>query len=446
MGGRFHKWFSWCFLVIAIVIHIIFLSSLFTGVLNPLFYDTEYLIGQGADFFSYYQAGYNVLNGIDIFTVPDPAAVPYLYPYRYLPYFAYSFGVIINLAPPLTAYWIWVGLLTVMIWLSVLRTRSLAEALDRSDYEARIGMGMWLMFSPTYIELYLGQVTLFAGILIFFALTDRTLVDDRKSRGTLALFWIAGSLVKLIPYFITPVLLGAGKVRTVLLAVIVSVIAVFAVPAGLEALRFFIDFNTSRSIYFTGYPGSHSLKMLLYYLLGQPSYDFALITCLLMGLSLIFATFATLYSRDVWMCAALFSTVYFFILTDVWEHHYTFLLPLLVLLWFRGRPEEKSRWIPFVLVILMSLPMMPIVSSLSGLGPGIHPINWEPVWQIVYHSSKVVPTLIFYVWLLVVAFRSPREDLVEVFRNVWDGLIKGSNPSMEGGIIVRTEHDDPSQT
>ena len=137
MGGWFRTWMSWGFLTIAIIIQVIFLSSLWTGLLNPFFYDTKYIVGQGADFFSYYQAGHNVLNGLDVYTIPDSPVVPYLYPFRYLSYFAYSFGVILNFAPPLLAYWFWVGVLTVALWLAVLRTRSLAKTLNRPDWEGR---------------------------------------------------------------------------------------------------------------------------------------------------------------------------------------------------------------------------------------------------------------------------------------------------------------------
>ncbi len=447
MEGWIRSWISWGFLITALVIHITFISSLQTGLLNPLFYDTNYLVGQGADFFSYYQAGNNVLNGLDCYAIPDPLVVPYLYPYRYLPYFAYTFGVFLNLTTPILAYWLWVGVLTVSVWLAALRTRSLAKKLNRPGWESRIAMGMWFMFTPIYIELFLGQVTLFAAILMFFALTTPSFVNGQNTRWTMTILWIVSSLTKLIPFFITPALLGAGKARSVLMAIVVTVIAIVAVPAGLESLQFFLGFNTARTIYLSGYVGSHSLKMLIYYLLGESTNDFSVITGLLIGIFIMLASIATLYSRDVWTCASLFSISYFFIMTDVWEHHYTFILPLLVLAWIRGQPEDKGRWIPLMITLLMSLPMIPIVAFLSGAGPSVHPITWSPIWQIVYHSSKVVPTLLFFMWLLLTAFRSPRDDsfiesILITFKNAWIGLIKGNSPSIEGGILVRTNHEN----
>ncbi|MGY5859009.1 MAG: glycosyltransferase family 87 protein [Candidatus Thorarchaeota archaeon] len=451
MVGRLRRGLGWGFLTVAIVIQIQFIFSLETGWLNSLFYDTQYLVGQGPDFFSYYQAGNNILNGIDVYTIPDPLAVPYLYPFRYLPYFAYSFGVIINLADPISAYWTWIGVLIFSVWLAAFQTRSVAKKLNRPDWEGHVGMGLWFMFTPIYIELYVGQVTLIAGILMFFALTTPSLVNGLKTKGTMAVSWTVGALTKTIPYFIAPVLLAAGRVRTVLVAVIVTLVAIVAVPSGLEALQYFVDFNSARNSYITPYPGDHSLKMLLYYLFGEQSRDASVITILLIVLFLGLASFATLYSRDVWSCAGLFSVSYFFIMLDVWEHHYTFLIPLLVLAWIRGGSEDRARWVPVLMALVMSIPAIPIIQLLSGIGTEVHPIEWGLMWQIIYHSSKVVPTLIFYVWLLITAFRYPRADndvdsFLDPFRNAWNGLITGNNPMAEGGILVQREKESENES
>jgi hypothetical protein len=308
-------------------------------------------------------------------------------------------------------------------------------------------MGMWLIFSPVYIELYLGQVTLFAAILLFFALTTPLFVEGRNTGGMMTFLWTMSSLTKIIPYLVAPVLLGAGRVRSVLVVVIVTLFAIFAVPTGLEGLRFFINYNSARTFSINPYPGNHSLKMLLYYLLGEPSFDPRIITGLFIGIFFVIAFFATIYSRNVWACSMLFATTYFFIMTDVWEHHYTFILPLLVLAWIQAPPEGKTRWVPFALVLVLSIPILPIVQILSGLSPGIHPRALAPVWQIVYHSSKVVPTLTFFGWLLLVAYRFPRkntfaESFLNTFRNAWNGLNTGRSLAIEGGIQVRTEPPD----
>jgi hypothetical protein len=89
----------------------------------------------------------------------------------------------------------------------------------------------------------------------------------------------------------------------------------------------------------------------------------------------------------------------------------------------------------------MSLPIMPLIEIASGLGSSVHPITWGLSWQIIYHSSKVVPALIFYIWLLGTALRSPKADsILEFYQNGWKDLVSGENPTIEAGILVREEH------
>jgi len=180
--------------------------------------------------------------------------------------------------------------------------------------------------------------------------------------------------------------------------------------------------------------------MLLLILSGQSTSDFTLVTMALVGFFFIISICVTFYSRDVWSCAGLLSLSYFFIMTDVWEHHYTFILPFLVLAWIRGRPEDKARWVPFVLALLMSLPFMPLIEIASGLGAGAPPSTWSLGWRVLYHSSKVVPALIFYIWLLMTALRSPKADsLLEFYQNAWRDLVSGENPPIQAGIMVSEE-------
>ncbi len=436
MDGRMQKWVSWTFLLTALAIHVMLITSLWTGLLNPLFHDTEYLLGQGADFFAFYQAGTNILNGISCYSFPPSPVVPYFYPYRYLPYFAYSVGIILNLLPPITAYWAWVGLILVSIWLAAWRTISVARRLGRPSWEARIAAAMWFVFSPIYIELYLGQVTLLSGILTFFALTSPQFTSGVKGGLSLVTSWTLGGLAKLIPFTIAPVLLAGARVRTVLCAGLITAAAILVVPHGLESLLFFIDFNAARTMYLSPYPGSHSLKMLILYLFSLPGGDFRVITLLLAGIFITLSLVAMLYSRDIWSCSALFALSYFFIMTDVWEHHYTFLLALLVLGWIRGGPNDRLRWVPVLLTLLMSIPMMPIISLLSGADPGVNPINWEPMWSVLYHSSKVVPALILYCWFFWTSLAYPREN--GTLRTLWPAFALGEEPTVMKGLLVQS--------
>src|SRR5947209_13333972 len=94
---------------VAVAWHTASLASLWLGFLNPLFNDATQRLGQGADFFSVYQAGANIAHDKMVYqTAGIHAAVPYFYPFRYLPSAAFSIGLISNVVPPWTAYWSWV--------------------------------------------------------------------------------------------------------------------------------------------------------------------------------------------------------------------------------------------------------------------------------------------------------------------------------------------------
>jgi hypothetical protein len=100
----------------------------------------------------------------------------------------------------------------------------------------------------------------------------------------------------------------------------------------------------------------------------------------------------------------------------------------------------------------MSIPIIPIIRIISGVDPSIHPIHWSIEWQILLHSSKVVPALFFYFWLMIIASRFPRsknllDSFIGIFKNALNGIITGRFPEAEGGILVENnlELEDNSQ-
>ena len=53
-------------------------------------------------------------------------------------------------------------------YLVYLRLGLICKTLDKPKWVSNVAIGMWLCFSPIYLELYMGQITLFVGILTFF--------------------------------------------------------------------------------------------------------------------------------------------------------------------------------------------------------------------------------------------------------------------------------------
>jgi hypothetical protein len=90
--------------------HVLLWIGLRTQWLCPFFNDMMHRFGPGCDFFAIYMAGFNAARGCSIYRLsPGDAAVPYAYPFRYLPFVAYAAGIPVTLVPPVTAYALWVG-------------------------------------------------------------------------------------------------------------------------------------------------------------------------------------------------------------------------------------------------------------------------------------------------------------------------------------------------
>ncbi|MBN2564135.1 MAG: DUF2029 domain-containing protein, partial [Candidatus Eisenbacteria bacterium] len=241
-------------LIVAVAVHLIFVASLLTPdhFLNPLFVEGVHNLGegQGSDFYAFYQAGRYVLDGQSIYTRPmdDPnRVVPYAYFYRYLPFVAYTIGVAANAVPPKTAYWIWVALTELLLVLCVAGTRRIVR--DGGLFAALAAM--WLMYSPFYMEQYMGQLT-FAMAAMSFAFA----VAFVKGRVAAADgWWWASVVIKHLTVLYVPILLRVRRYRAVVVAALL--LAVTTVPYLLlrsHGVGHFTQDNFSLSL--DPYPGN----------------------------------------------------------------------------------------------------------------------------------------------------------------------------------------------
>jgi len=153
----------------SVLLHALFLLSVATGLLAPLFVEASQGHGQASDFFGIYQAGSNLVRGYSIYDSADylheaPQAVPFYYFYRYLPPTAYG-AALLTLLPPWGAYWLWVAVneaLIALVVLSILRGR-------RWPAERRwVAAALWLGFFPLCIEQIMGQFSLTMAVLLWF--------------------------------------------------------------------------------------------------------------------------------------------------------------------------------------------------------------------------------------------------------------------------------------
>lgn len=153
-------------LALGIAVHLLFLLSLRFGWLNPLFNDTMHRFGPGGDFFSIYAAGVKARAGESVYTVGGHVeSVPYAYAFRYAPLVAYTVGAALSCLPAIIAYAVWL----IGCELALLRNVRLTLDMAPDRRTGQVAAALWLLFTPYYLELFVGQFTFITASLVFWA-------------------------------------------------------------------------------------------------------------------------------------------------------------------------------------------------------------------------------------------------------------------------------------
>jgi hypothetical protein len=150
-------------LLFLIIVHLGIVSSIIwqeRPLIWPLHNDTIHRKGRSADFYSIYHAGVNLSHGMDPYLMNPDGVTPYFYPFRYLPIVAYA-GRAFSFFSPQYACKVWVilleGFLAVLL---VVLWKTLADERIRLFV-----IGLLLINSPYFLELYMGQFT-FAAVTL----------------------------------------------------------------------------------------------------------------------------------------------------------------------------------------------------------------------------------------------------------------------------------------
>lgn len=392
---RPHPW-----LFAGLLIHAFFLIALFNDFLRPFFNDSSHS-HRGFDFAVFYLAGQALAEGRDIYSVQGA------FGFRYLPAFALVVGRFFALFQPLTAYILHLCcselFLAVNLWLTW-----------RWVDESRRGCAvfMWLAFSPYFLELYMGQVSFWAASLIFWLIVG---LDKGKSRWT-GLFWAAALLVKPNALILAPGLLRLRAFRILALGLLISLLS--SIPYFMlhpDSFSAFIHSNTQGghvkgALTHAGNLGLQGgLVSLIAKLSERPLAELTTLNDLPLGgrvviyfaqiIILAAALIATVRSTSsqstqllsLWICT------FFLIYKDVWEHHYVFLLPIMVALYAQSY-VPKLLWV-FALIAL------PTPFILFDVEPGVYgAIDPEREWGIgislLYRSSKLLPLALLWFFLI----------------------------------------------
>jgi len=276
---------------------------------------------------------------------------------------------------------------------------------------------MWLIFSPFYLELFMGQFSLVQAALILAMLlmagesllaTEQTLRVSKTSRVSLFnALWITSVVWKINTVVFAPVMARLGRWRAlaacalVTLAVTLPYFAIF--PAH---WRDFLTNNFGNTV------ASHELgnlgfRQLVYELLGlagasadvQRAAQLAMVgLVVLSALALTFLPRAGHLSPSALL--SLWLAAFFLVSPQVWEHHYVMLLPALVVA-YRQRPG----WVLAGLWLLLALPTPFGFTALQPAIAANHDLRGfalSPTWQfLLQHASKAVPAALLFAYFSV---------------------------------------------
>jgi hypothetical protein len=268
-------------LLLGIAVHLLFLLSLKFGWLNPLFNDTMHRFGPGGDFFSLYAAGVKARAGESVYTVGGHVeTVPYAYAFRYAPLVAYTLGAALSLLPAITAYAVWL----IACELALLRNIRLTLALAPDKRVGYTAAALWLLFTPYYLELFVGQFTFLTASLVFWAYlgwaekenTERGNAEKGKAARAADGLWVGAVCLKLMPLLYLPVALLRGRWK--------SAAAVGLVLAGTSGV-YFAHFPHDWAVFTAtnvqeapaGHSGNLGLMAFLYHAAGERAGPFALL-------------------------------------------------------------------------------------------------------------------------------------------------------------------------
>ncbi|MEX1140189.1 MAG: glycosyltransferase 87 family protein [Bacteroidota bacterium] len=389
------------------------LASLPLGLLNPFFDDAMHRTGKAADFFAVYQAGTNLVEGISIYsTTPARQEVPYYYPYRYHPFVALTIGLAAQALPPFAAYGVWIILLEILLMVNAFKTWSLFP----NKLHAALAVSLWLVFSPFYLELFMGQFSFVMASLIFWAVADWS----RGARTQGDAWWTLSLVVKSNSILFVPVLLREGRWK--------AVVAGGAV-AALIAIPYFAATPGSYEQFAQNYSGRMTMSTLLgnqgftaligmailrtsglwtdnLQILGQrvPQMDqlmevpLLLWTVMVVGGTLLITLRSKRGFRPemylLWVLA------YFLFYKHVWEHQYVMLLPVFVILYYRmtsgGLALSKTVfWSTYAVIALPTLfvffDQSPVLFDPE--------LSWDAWKSFAFHIPKPLAVLVLFVHL-----------------------------------------------
>jgi hypothetical protein len=397
----------------ALVVHIIVVASIASQprpIIWPLHNDTIHRPGPAADFFSVYHASVNLTRGESPYGLEPDGRTPRFYQFRYLPVVA-EVGRVALALPPTTAYRIWIAVLEGML-------AALIVVLCRraSGWKRYFVACCLLVSSPYFLELYMGQFTFAATVLLALGLST-----------SVCAFYVGALLLKTFPLAAGVALVRTPRWKCV--AAAVGVLLLVSVPyfarhPGDWSAFYKANFEVSNGVGGGLHSGNFGFAYLLYCVFNdlKIGLDWPTFTKLLHELILIATAAAVLLSKErrVVIGASTMVLAHFVGYAHVWEHHMSAVLVIGLLLVTSLEKERALVAVCAACSIVLALP-----TPFGLLDTAKDPRAWDPALHWPLYKSylvlipKAVPTAVLYVASVVTVCRAGFHRPAELLRRGW---------------------------
>ena len=390
-----------------LIAHFVLLTLMLNGSLDFAFNDARHRLGPGTDFAAQYGAAKQWQAGNGLYG-HGPG-----FGYRHHPVFVITVGRVLSSLELRAAHLTWVYVNEALLFISLVYVRRL-----RPDARHFLTAAVLLtVFSPYYLEVYMGNSTFVAATLLLIAFD----FYRRKKAAPFLILFVTSILIKPLGLVFLPILLVRRQfaaVVIVLAAVVGTALPYFLLdPAG---WRSFWKVNTEAVplvgwVIHAGNQGLHGLAVTLctrssgiwtgdlesyQQLPGVCQLLLAGLPILLVAISLV-ATWRLRHEPSA--AIFLWSATYLLGYKDIWEHSYSLLLVGLVYLWASRR---INRTLFLLCAVALALPTAFLIYDLPLPSRPLDPEHYWDGWTAaVHHATKPLWLLILYVACATAALR-----------------------------------------
>ncbi|HEY0839060.1 MAG TPA: glycosyltransferase 87 family protein [Vulgatibacter sp.] len=407
---------GWGAFGIALALHLVALSTIVLRVeekrrgehtplprIFRLFNDGAHRVGPGADFFALYHAAVMLERDGRIYSGGADGVTPPYYVYRYLPAFAQTVGRLARLVSPWTAYLAWIALLEALLVGCMLLTR---ELFGRGPLVPWL-WALWLAYTPFWLELIMGQFSFAAGGLVFLA---GGLAFMGKGKRAL-LPWIAAVSIKIYPLVLLPLWWRRGLF--VLSSLLVALVALGNVPGFLhlpDTWPTFVGMNLAPTSVAPANAGNYGfaffeqLILLKAFRLRGEYWPLVQRAGTLVALGAALALAARRRGLPLLSGIAALMLAHQVTYKDVWEHHYSMVLPMGLFLLRDNLEHRRFTCLIGAALVALALPTPFVLWDRPGGDPAG---AWNLAQQLAVPGAKALPALFLFGTALWTLQRAP---------------------------------------